>query len=130
VFSVVWGLVTFWGVSFRGPFWGVGGKPSVDVLRHAQDVGATLADGSPLETMFLLEEARLFARAGDVGTALRIYDELCAARGLADGLRAAARVQAAQVRLARPVLERRSGTERAFPDPYHWAPFVLTGDWC
>ncbi|MFI6150555.1 CHAT domain-containing protein [Streptomyces sp. NPDC051109] len=106
------------------------GLTHADVLRHAQDFRSTLADGSPLGMVFLLEQARLFAGAGDVGTALRIYDELCASRGLADGLRAAARVQAGQVRLARPVLERRSGTEKAFPDPYHWAPFVLTGDWC
>ncbi|MFE1554390.1 CHAT domain-containing protein [Streptomyces sp. NPDC058734] len=106
------------------------GLTHADVLRHAQDLRSTLVPGTPIETALLMEEARLLARAGEVGTALRIYDDLCAARGQADGLRARARIRAAQVRLGRPVLERRSAQDRAFPDPYHWAPFVLTGDWC
>lgn len=106
------------------------GLTHTDVLRHARDVRSTLTDDPRLETTLLLEEARLLACSGDVGTALQIYDKLCAAPALDDGLRAAARVQAGQVRLARPIFERRSGDERAFADPYHWAPFVLTGDWC
>ncbi|RSS80673.1 CHAT domain-containing protein [Streptomyces sp. WAC06614] len=106
------------------------GLTHADVLRHAQEVRSAPAHGSPLGAALLLEEARLLARAGDVGAALRVYDALSADRGLAEGLRTAARVRAAQVRLARPLLQRRSGEEKAFPDPYHWAPFVLTGDWC
>jgi CHAT domain-containing protein/tetratricopeptide (TPR) repeat protein len=75
----------------------------------------------------LLDIARLRARAGDLAAAATIYEGL-----LAGDLGAPAGFVQRQLRLLRLKAEAPQAVDyetRPFADPYHWAAFMLTGDW-
>jgi CHAT domain-containing protein len=104
------------------------GRTVDEVWEYARRSRMALADDPAALHRMRLEEARLAALTGRVDTALACYDSL-AADAIDERLRHEIRLQSALVRLNVSSLSERTGTEPAYPDPYHWSPFVLIGDW-
>ncbi|MFI9557192.1 CHAT domain-containing protein [Nonomuraea endophytica] len=71
-----------------------------------------------------LDVARLRVRAGDLGPAIAMYEEL-----LAGGEDDLVRRQLRRLRLKAEAPEPLDYGRRPFADPYHWAAFTLVGDW-
>ncbi|MFI6290807.1 CHAT domain-containing protein [Nonomuraea sp. NPDC050790] len=74
-----------------------------------------------------LDVARLRVRAGDLGAAIALYEELLAGEpGVPADL---VRRQLRRLRLKAEAPEPVDYGRRPFADPYHWAAFTLVGDW-
>ncbi|WP_031072982.1 CHAT domain-containing protein [Streptomyces sp. NRRL S-118] len=99
-----------------------------DVVRHVRTARSNLADDPVADALLLREEARLLVRAGDHEGAKRLLTTALASPRHPAGTAAELRVTLAQARLAARAPGRGWDTP-AFDTPYHWAPFVLIGDW-
>jgi CHAT domain-containing protein len=99
-----------------------------DALGHVRTARAQLGNDPVADTTLIREEARLLVRAGDHAGAERLLTAALAAPRHKARTSAELAVTLSQARLA----ARRTGAgleTPAFDTPYHWAPFVLVGDW-
>ncbi|WP_169789187.1 CHAT domain-containing protein [Nonomuraea candida] len=76
-----------------------------------------------------LEVAALHMAGRDFAAAEELYETIRARPGLTAEQAGAARVGSLQARLMRDQPAASDLDRRVFDDPYHWAPFVLVGDW-
>lgn len=99
-----------------------------DAVRHVRTARTQLGDDPVAEVTLIREEARLLVRGGDHEGAERLLTAALAAPRHSVKTTAELRVLRAQTRLA--TRNTATGWEtRVFDTPYHWAPFVLVGDW-
>lgn len=97
-----------------------------DALAYARQAKARY--GGSVVPALVDAEARLLVRAGDITAAEQLVTDAMRSPGLAPEDLEGLRVTLLQARLSLP--EPDAGPDlRAFDDPYHWAPFVLVGDW-
>lgn len=100
-----------------------------DVVEHCRRALAALDEERTVERRLLLRGlADAHYAAGDFAAALNGYNELADADAPADPrlLTALARTRAA---LRHPDAKPIDYDHLAYTHPYHWAPFVLVGDW-
>ncbi|MEU8365107.1 CHAT domain-containing protein [Nonomuraea sp. NPDC048882] len=99
-----------------------------DALSHVSEARTRLSDDPVTTATLLLEEAELRLAAWDFATAAITYEEVLKLPGITGEQRHAARMGG--LRAGVPQDDQPPDyTLRAFDDPFHWAPFVLVGDW-
>ncbi|MFG3288146.1 CHAT domain-containing protein [Streptomyces sp. NPDC048179] len=99
-----------------------------DAVGHVRAARSRVGDDPVTDAALLREEARLLFRAHDHEGAERLLTTALAARRHTAGVAAELRVALTQIRLA--AHDAVPGWNApAFASPYHWAPFVLVGDW-
>jgi len=99
-----------------------------DAIGYAREARAHRHDDPATTAMLCRAEARLLCRAGDPAGSHDALDHAEGLPGLTAAIRDDLRVTRLQTRLAAPEPAAHPGLA-AFDDPYHWAPFVLVGDW-
>ncbi|MEU8401762.1 CHAT domain-containing protein [Nonomuraea sp. NPDC048892] len=99
-----------------------------DVLDHVSRARTRLGDDPVTTATLLLEEAELRLAAWDFPAAALVYDQVLRMPAIIDDQRHTARMGG--LRAGVPQSDHPPDyTLRAFDDPFHWAPFVLVGDW-
>ncbi|ROO87658.1 CHAT domain-containing protein [Actinocorallia herbida] len=99
-----------------------------DVLAHAAATRSRLSDDDVSACAVHLEEAALLAMVGDYPGAARTYRLVLALAGGTVEQHEAAHLGAVRMDLIGDAADPAFDT-LAFADPYHWASFILIGDW-